>query len=117
MNSELFMRQRNTTEDLEQTGASMDDSTLMFCHSSKNIWSLLRTMSIARDSIDKQLSGCNSAMSVDAKLPIRACGTLAELHHIEAGMAYGQKRGGLRDDRTQRALSRARKCRGSALPI
>jgi hypothetical protein len=28
----------------------------------------------------------------------------AELHHIETGMAYGQKRGGLRDDRTQRAL-------------
>jgi hypothetical protein len=38
--------------------------------------SLLRTMSIARDSFDKHLSGYNSAMSVDAKLPIRACGKL-----------------------------------------
>src|ERR1700704_691899 len=64
MNSELFTRPRNTTEHLEQTGASMDDSILMLCHSSKNIWSLLRTISIARDSFDKQLSGYNSAMSV-----------------------------------------------------
>src|SRR5260370_1588816 len=52
MNSELFTRQRSTTEHLEQTGASTGDSIQILCHSSKSIWSLLRTMSIARDSFD-----------------------------------------------------------------
>ena len=50
MNSELLTRQRSTTEHLEQNGPLMDDSMLMLCHSSKNIWSLLAKMTIARDS-------------------------------------------------------------------